>query len=56
MTLTVYRVRADGTRTPVLSSTTVRDDVHDPERLILPGTYPPCQCPRHRARRPPGRR
>ncbi|MGP3924695.1 hypothetical protein [Streptomyces sp. 8N616] len=46
MTLRVYRLAPTGERTPV-RTVVVRAD--DPcEVLHNPGTYPPCQCPRHR--------
>ncbi|MBB1251766.1 hypothetical protein H3146_00065 [Streptomyces sp. OF3] len=47
LTITVYRVRADGTRTPVLSTRTVTGD-EEPDWLTLPGSFPPCECPRCR--------
>lgn len=48
LTITVYRVRPDGSRTRPLSRTVVPDSVRDPERLPLTSRFPPCRCPRCR--------
>ncbi len=44
MTISVYRVRPDGTRVRVLPRTTVAP--RDPERPPPPLSFPPCRCAR----------
>lgn len=45
LTITVYRVRPDGTRTPPLSRTLVPDTVRDPtDALPFNTAFPPCRC------------
>lgn len=48
LTITVYRVRPDGTRTGPVSRTVAPDSLRDPERLPLTAGFPPCRCPRCR--------
>lgn len=48
LTITIYRVRPDGSRTRPVSRTVVPDSVRDPERLPLTTGFPPCRCPRCR--------
>ncbi|MGW8380988.1 hypothetical protein [Streptomyces sp. ODS28] len=48
LTITVYRVRPDGTRTPPTARILVPDSVRDSERLPAGLGYPPCRCPRCR--------
>ncbi|MGW8379299.1 hypothetical protein [Streptomyces sp. ODS28] len=48
MTLRVYRLAADGRRTPI--RTVVASGERPFSGFENPGTYPPCQCPVHRGR------
>lgn len=48
LTINIYRLAPNGLRTP-LRTVTVSEG-RPFTRLPNPGTFPPCQCPRHRGR------
>lgn len=48
LTIKVYRVLADGSRTPVLVRATVRAPVGTRDSLPVTVGFPPCRCPRCR--------